>query len=253
MLLSSPLTEPTLKGFSFPDPDHISYDSIITARQKYPEYFLVVTGQSIFERSWSLCGFENYFSYIAGNEVFVEELASKLADYSCEATKKLKGLGLDGIRFGDDLGFQSSLMIQPNVWRRIFKKHYKRIYQAAHDAGLTVMIHSCGNITEIIPDMIEIGVQVFHPLQPEAMDVRYCKKEFGKDIAFWGGLGSQSTIPNGTPEDVIREVKDRLELFSDGGYILAPAGSIPTETPVENVVAIINEAKENLKTNRGKP
>jgi uroporphyrinogen decarboxylase len=247
MLLSSPLTEPALKGFSFPDPGNLSYDHITEARQKHPDHFLVACGEGIFERSWSLCGFENYLSYIAGEEVFVEELASKLADYSCEATKKLKGLGVDGIRFGDDLGFQSSLMIQPDVWRRIFKKHYKRIYQAGHDAGLIVMIHSCGNITEIIPDMIEIGVQVFNPLQPEAMDVRYCKKEFGNDIAFWGGLGSQSTIPNGTTEDVRREVKDRLELFSGGGYILAPAGAIPTETPVGNVVAIINEAKENLK------
>jgi len=243
-LISTPLTEPTLKDFSFPDPANLSYSHIVELRKKYPDRFLLVYGQSIFERSWSICGFENYFSYIAGEEAFVEELASKLADYSCAATKRLKDLGVDGIRFGDDLGFQTNLMIQPSSWRRIFKKHYKRIYQAAHDIGLVVMIHSCGNITEIIPDMIEIGVQVFHPLQPESMDVRYCKREFGNDISFWGGLGSQSTIPNGTPEDVRREVRDRLELFSDGGYILAPAGSIPTETPVENVIAIIDEARK---------
>ncbi len=245
-LISSALSEPSLKGFKMPDPSKLSCSKIAEMRAKHPDRFLMAYGQNLFERSWSICGFENYLSYIAGEEDFVEELASKLADYSCEATSRLKGLGVDGIRFGDDLGFQTSLMIQPDVWRRIFKKHYKRIYQAARDAGLVVMIHSCGNITEILPDMIELGVQVFHALQPESMDVRHCKREFGKDLAFWGGLGSQSTIPNGTPDDVRREVRDRLELFADGGYILAPAGATPTETPVENVVAIVDEAFENL-------
>ncbi len=247
-MLKHPLDEPNLDGFQFPDPSKLRCSHIADLRRSHPDHFLVVHGQGIFERSWSLFGFENYLSFIASDEGFVEALASKLGDYSCEATRLLKGIGVDGIRFGDDLGTQSGLMIRPDTWRRIFNPHYKRIYQAAHDAGLTVMIHSCGDIREILPDMIEIGVEVFHPLQPECMDVRRCKREFGRDISFWGGLGSQSTIPHGTVEDVRREVRDRLELFSGGGYILAPAGSAPTETPVENIVAIIDEAKTAFST-----
>lgn len=137
-------------------------------------------------------------------------------------------------------------MMPPETWRRLFKKQYKRIYAAARDAGLIVMIHSCGNITDILPDLIEIGVQVVHPLQPEAMDVAYCQREFGRDLSFWGGLGSQSTLPKGTPEDCRREVRDRLKLFERGGYILAPAGAAPTETPAENLAAIAEAAHAQL-------
>lgn len=108
------------------------------------------------------------------------------------------------------------------------------------------MIHSCGNITEILPDLIDIGVQVVHPLQPEVMDVDYCKKEYGQHIAFWGGLASQSTIPNGTPEQNRDEALRMLDLFSEGGYIMAPAGAAPPETPVENIEAILDAAKKQF-------
>ena len=102
------------------------------------------------------------------------------------------------------------------------------------------MIHSCGTITDILPDLIEIGVEVVNPLQPEAMEVEYCQKEFGRDLTFWGGLGSQSTIPFGTPAAIHAEVR-RLctEMGRGGGYILAPAKSLQPETPTENAAAMV--------------
>ncbi len=87
---------------------------------------------------------------------------------------------------------------------------------------------------------------MLHPLQPESNDVIRCQRDFGKDITFWGALGSQSTLPLGTADDVRREVRERLELFHNGGYILAPAGAAPTETPVENIIAIADEARGQL-------
>jgi len=108
------------------------------------------------------------------------------------------------------------------------------------------MIHSCGNITALLPDLIDVGVQVVHPLQPEAMDVEQCQREFGKDLSFWGGLGSQSTLPLGTCEQVKTEVRHRLKLFRGGGYILAPAGAAPADTPAENIAAIVDTAQEQL-------
>ena len=194
-----------------------------------------------------MCGFENYLSYIADNESFVEEVTENLADYCCREMSLLVGLGLDAVRFGDDWGFQRSLIIQPATWRRIYKKRYQRVFRAAHDCGMVLMMHSCGRLEDIIPDLIEIGLDVLHPLQPEANDVARCQRDFGRDITFWGGLGSQSTLPNGTPEQVRREVRDRLDLFKDGGYILAPAGAAPPETPAENIVAIAQEARTQLQ------
>jgi uroporphyrinogen decarboxylase len=244
-----PLHEPSLNGYTFPDPlaDPTRTQTIRAARQAYPDHFLWSGGGGLFEQGWALCGFENYLGYVAGEEGFVEEMTTRLADYCCLEMSLLKGLGLDAVRFGDDWGFQNSLMITPAVWRRVFKKHYQRIIQAAHAAGLIAMLHSCGRIEDIIPDLIEVGLDVLHPLQPEANDVARCQREFGRDITFWGALGSQSTIPLGTVADVRREVRDRLRLFHDGGYVLAPAGAAPAETPAENIIAIADEARAQTR------
>ena len=243
-----PLREPSLKGYTFPDPlaGPTRTGPVVQARRGHPDRFLWVEGSSLFQRAWGLCGFENYLGYVAGEEAFVEELTEKLADYYAKEISLLKGLGADAVRVADDWGFQESLMIRASTWRRLFKKAYARLFQAAHDAGLIAMLHSCGKVEEIIPDLIEVGLDVLHPLQPEANDVARCQREFGKDITFWGALGSQSTIPFGTVADVRREVRERLQLFHKGGYILAPAGSAPTETPAENIVAIADEARAQI-------
>jgi uroporphyrinogen decarboxylase len=247
-LHSVPLHEPDLSHYRFPDVSTRGPgDSVSATRHKYPDHFLVAGGEGLFERGWALCGFENYLTWLAGERAFIEELTEKLADHSCRVTAQLKGLGVDGIRFGDDWGVQHSLLISPELWRSLFKKHYRRIYDAARATGLVVMIHSCGDITAILPDLIEIGVEVVNPLQPEAMDVEFCRREYGRQLTFWGGLGSQSTIPRGTPDDNRREVRRMLSLFSDGGYILAPAGAAPAETPAENIAAIVKAAREQLQ------
>lgn len=243
-LVEYPLKEPSLFGYSFPDGTRKErWDNAPQVREKYPDHFLVAHGYGLFEHGWALCGFENYLSYVASEHKFIEELTEGLAQFSCDVTLQLAGTGVDAIRIGDDWGFQSTLMMQPDVWRKLYKKYYQRVYAAAHQVGLVVSIHSCGNITALLPDLIEIGVQVVHPLQPEAMNVAFCQREYGRDLTFWGGLGSQSTLPYGTPDDVRREVRERLDLFHAGGYILAPAGSAPAETPAENIAAIVDEAR----------
>ena len=106
------------------------------------------------------------------------------------------------------------------------------------------MSHSCGDNTQLFPHLIELGVDVSDPLQPEVMDIAYIKKEYGKDIVLFGGLGCQSTIPNGTPEEVVTEAQERLSFLGEGGkYILGSSGSIPTESPIENVAALFEFCK----------
>jgi uroporphyrinogen decarboxylase len=246
-LVDHPLKEPSLRGYTFPDASKPGrWDHVPELRRRNPDMFLVAGGFGLYESGWALCGFQNYLGYIAGEPAFVEELTEGLVEFSCGVTQRLAGLGCDAVRFGDDWGFQDHLMIRPEQWRAIFKKHYAKIYGTARSLGLIVSIHSCGNITDILPDLIDIGVQVVHPLQPEAMDVERCRRDYGKHLTFWGGLGSQSTLPMGTPDDVRREVRQRLALFRDGGYILAPAGAAPAETSAENIVAIVETAKAQL-------
>lgn len=246
-LLKHPLAKPSLEGYRFPDPGAVDrWTDVAGVRARYPDRFVMAAAPGLFEVGWSICGFENYLSYIAGEPVFIRELNDRLAEVSCGITRTLAGRGADGVRFGDDWGFQDRLMMRPEVWRRLYKPYYRRIYEAAREAALVVAVHSCGNITDILGDLADIGVEVVHPLQPEVMNVEHCAREFGRDLSFWGGLGSQSTLPLGGPEDVRREVRDRLELFANGGYILAPAGAAPAETPAGNIAAIVDEARAQL-------
>jgi uroporphyrinogen decarboxylase len=248
-LIHCPIPEPTLSGYTLPDPSLPGRFAHIPAlRAQYADRFFMVSLGGLFERAWSLCGgFERYLFYIAAEPKFVEELTAKLADYVCALVPQLTGMGIDGVRVGDDWGFQHHLMIRPEIWRRVFKPHYRRIFDTIHAHDFITAMHSCGHLTKILPDLIEIGLEVYHPLQPEAMDVAAVKRNFGKDITFWGGLGTQTTLPLGTPADVRREVRARIDLFQqDGGYILAPAGAMSPETPVENVVAFIETAQAQL-------
>jgi uroporphyrinogen decarboxylase len=247
-LADHPLKEPSLEGYRFPDgtrPGRWAHAAVV--RRQHPDRFLVAGLHGLFEPGWALCGFQDYLSYVAGEPAFIQELTEGLVEYHAAITRQLAGTDVDAIRYGDDWGFQDRLMVRPEVWRSTYKRHYAKLYGTARGIGLVVAIHSCGNITDILPDLIDIGVQVVHPLQPEAMDVEHCRREYGRHLTFWGGLGSQSTLPRGTVADVRDEVRRRLDLFRDGGYILAPAGAAPAETPAENIAAIVEEAQAQLR------
>ena len=172
-LVYTPIPEPTLANYRIPDPALPGrFDHVPGKRAQYPDRFLLVSLGGLFERAWSLCGgFERYLYYLAAETQFVEELTEKLADYVCALIPQLTGMGVDGVRIGDDWGFQDNLMVRPEVWRRLYKKHYRRIFETIRAHGFISAMHSCGRLTAILPDLIEIGLQVYHPLQPEAMDV----------------------------------------------------------------------------------
>jgi len=119
--------------------------------------------------------------------------------------------------------------MSPNHWRKFLKPRLKKIYGAAKNKGCALMTHSDGDITELYPGLIELGADISDPTQPEVMDIEYIKKEFGRDIVLFGGLGCQRTIPLGNPSEVVREAKDTLKVLGKGGkYIMGQSGSIPT-------------------------
>jgi uroporphyrinogen decarboxylase len=199
-------------------------------------------GWGLFERSWNLRGFENVLMDSIAEPEFLEEMLDRLMHLYLEFVEYTADLPIDGILFGDDWGDQRGVILGPERWRRFLKPRWATIYQAVHDHGKVVMSHSCGSVAEIIPDLIEIGLDVLESVQPEAagMNPYELKQRFGDKITFWGCLGSQSTIPFGTPEEVAREAR-RLarEMGEGGGYILSPAKPLQPETPTENAVAML--------------
>jgi uroporphyrinogen decarboxylase len=246
-LAESPLDEAdSLDGYEFPDATLAErYDSMATHVEQNADYFLHGPGGSLFERGWALRGIERFFMDLAEGNAFINELLDGLAGTHIATMERCAGLGLDAFYFNDDFGMQQGLLVHPDAWRKHFKPRLREMYATAHKYADFVMIHTCGDVSAILPDLVELGVNVLHPVQPEAMDVDWIKREFGKDLCLYGGVGTQSTLPYGTEQDVRDEARRRIEtLGAGGGYILGPAGAISTDTPIENVVALVEAAKD---------
>lgn len=208
-------------------------------------------GWGLFERSWNLRGFENVLMDVLESPDFFVEMLDKIMNLYLNFIEYTADLPIDGILFGDDWGDQRGVIIGPERWREFLKPRWAKIYQAVHDHGKVTMHHSCGSVAAIIPDLIEIGLDVLESVQPEAagMNPYELKKQWGDKICFWGCLGSQSTIPFATPEEVRQEITHLAAVMGEGGgYLMAPAKPLQPETPTENAVAIV-EAFTNQACN----
>ena len=223
-VIDHPLKEADLRGYSFPDPEKImELDGIPAFIDRNRDRFIIgAIGFSLYERAWILRGIEPVLMDLIENPSFIETLFDRIVEFNLAITKRLCRFPIDAFHFGDDWGQQHGLVMSPGMWRRIFKKRLKRLYGAVRDAGLPVSIHSCGDITEIIPDLIEIGVNMITPFQAEAMDVAFLKREYGRDLTFWGGVSTQKTMPYGTPDDVRAEVRERIRVVGKGGDTFSP-------------------------------
>jgi len=250
--LESPgVPEPSFEGYRWPEPEAFFADEerVAEARRFCDEakgqFFLTAgLGWGLFETSWGIRGFENALADVIAAPEFYEELLDRITDqfltyldFTCRSLPDV-----DAIMFGDDWGNQRGVLVGPQRWRSLFKPRYARIYEAAHAHGKLVISHCCGSVVDIMPDIIDIGLDVLESVQPEArgMNPYELKKKWGDKITFWGGLGSQSTIPFGTPAEIHAEVRRlRGEMGRGGGYILAPAKALQPGTSTENAVAVV--------------
>jgi uroporphyrinogen decarboxylase len=154
--------------------------------------------------------------------------------------------GVDIVWIGDDLGTQRSLVMSPAMYREWYRPRHQRLVDHLHALRPEVKIafHCCGHVTPLIPDLIEIGIDLLEAVQAEAMDLGYLKREFGRDLTFWGGIGAQSVLPGG-PEQVRAGVRETLGIMAPGGgYIAAPCHTLTEEVPWENVLAFHEAVRE---------
>ncbi len=237
-----------LEAYRPPDPCrpelYLEAERLITDHKR--DYWIVgVTVTTIFETAWALRGLERMLLD------FVEdpELADRLLDipyrYHLTAAKRLVELGADMIWTGDDVGAQHGMLISPRTWRRFFKPRMAEFVSTLKSINPAVKVayHSDGNIEPIIPELIEIGVDVLNPIQPACMDPAKLKRQYGNNLCFWGTIDEQYTLPFGTPGDVKAQVLDRIATVGyDGGLILAPTHHVQLDTPLENFWAMVHAA-----------
>ena len=222
-------------------------DELARLKEETDCYILAMIYGSHFEKANSARGIENFLGDMGGNQGFARRMLAKIIEKNMVMLENiLSWPELDGVLLGSDWGSQQGLLMSPAMWRDMIAPGEQKEYELVHDAGKDVWLHSCGDIQSILPDLIEIGVDVLNPVQPECMDIRKLKDEFGSRITFWGGISTQRTLPYGTPEEVRAEVRQVVAYMSKGGgYITSPAQEIQTDVPVENMLALIDQAQRH--------
>ncbi|HOK80618.1 MAG TPA: uroporphyrinogen decarboxylase family protein [bacterium] len=232
-----------ISEYKFPDLEDIfDADKLVQSIKNNNEqcFCLASLGFSLFERAWTMIGMENLLVAMVNNKRFVHTLFDRIVEFNLKILDKLCSFPIDGVIIGDDWGQQTGLIMGPHFWHEFIEPRIRQMYATVKSHKKYVFIHSCGKVDELFSSLIEAGLDVFNPFQPEVMDVFEIKRKYGKHLSFYGGISTQKLLPYGTVEETKSQVKKLLnEIGKDGGYIAAPAHSIPYGAKPENIAAMI--------------
>ncbi len=243
-VIDMPLKE-AVKAYTAPDPlaphnlDWLERDVAMRG-----DFMVIPSGYfSLYERSYAILGFENFMTEIAGDVDIVHSIIQKVTDYRVALAKPKHDLGYMVNHYGDDLGMQCSGFFSKKMFDEVLYPYYKIMFAAHKKYNHYMITHSCGVITDYLPQLIDIGLNGWEPVQP-CNDLEMIKREFGKDLVLWGGIDTQQ-LPFLTPSEVKRLSKQVIyTLGKGGGHIIAPAQEIMNDVPLENVVALLETIVE---------
>jgi len=240
-----------LREFPFPDFQQEQCHAHLEAEVKvYHDRGLAVTGSlwgTLFERAWHMRGMDNLFADFYDNPDFATALLDKMVEIRSFQATRYAEAGVDILHVGDDIGMQDRLIMSVPLWRRWFKPRLAQVIQAARRVKPDIIVeyHSDGYIEPFIPELIEVGIDVLNPIQPECMDPADIKRKFGDRLAFSGTVGTQTTMPFGTPAEVRRVVAERIQTVGKGGgLVLAPSHMLEPDVSWENIVTFFETAEE---------
>jgi uroporphyrinogen decarboxylase len=203
---------------------------------------------TVFEIAWYLRGMENVLVDLVPGFGLAEWHLDRITGIRCEMARRYAGAGVDVLHLGDDVATQRDMMIKPDLWRKFLKPRLGRVIAAAREARPDIIIdyHSDGNIRAIVPELVEIGVDVLNPVQPECLDPVELKERFGDRLSFRGTIGTQTTMPFGTPAEVKRVCRLMIETVGrGGGLVIAPTHLLEPEVPWANIEALVEAVREH--------
>ncbi len=217
----------------------------VLAMHKPSKYCFGIVHLALFERLHSLRGMENVFTDFYLCEPEVHRLLDALEIYLLQMVHRWADLGADAVFMTDDWGSQNGLLISPDLWRALFKPYYKRVFEEIHALGMDAIFHSCGNVTAIVGDLIDIGLDVLDPVQPGAMNIEHLAREYGGSLAFSGAVDIQDLLVRESPERIkeeLRRIVDTIGKPFGGALLLGPANVMTPDIPFENLVALFEAA-----------
>ncbi len=235
------LTEAEFGDYKFPKPDEKLIREKCERLEKQKDKFrMYIIGFSLFERAWTLRSMPELLIDFKINEEFAHVLLDKIVEYNLAVVDIVAQYDIDCIFYGDDWGQQKGLIMGPELWGEFLKPRLKTMYDRAKEHGMYVAQHSCGDISEVFPDLVELGLDIYNTFQPEIYDVAEMKRLYGDKITFYGGISTQQLLPGGTPEQVKSEIIRLKKLLGEnGGYIVAPTHAMPDDIPTENIMAFL--------------
>jgi len=241
---SYPLQKVSLDEYVWPEVDEGDASRVVGLRRRYEDYCLCGSVTHMWEVAWKLTGFSQFMVAMYRDPALVNGVLDGLNRIRLRQAKILGEAGVDVIYDGDDVGTQTSMMLSPELFRRYLKPRYLELGREIHRRGAHFFFHSDGYIEPVIPDLIEAGVDILNPVQPECMDPARIKGLYGDRLCLDGTISIQRTMPFGTPRDVAQEVRERIRTVGPAGLILGPSHSMQPDVPVENILTLYEAAKK---------
>ncbi len=245
-------TAAEIDAFTWPDPNKVEFVPLPDAAVWQPRQAEIVVGEGAFIGpfgiAWQVRGMEALMMDMIADPENVDAIVANIEAFTLPLLAKALDLyagAIDYVSCGDDFGTQLGLLISREHFQRFFAPSLQRHFELAKSKGVMCYQHSCGAIFDIIPDLIDCGVEVLNPIQvlAEGMDPARLKREFGTHLAFHGAIDIQQTLPTGTPDDVRREVRKRVVQMGPNGYVLSPSHALQSDIPPANIVAMYEEVQ----------
>ncbi len=238
-----------------PDPNWFDYENLRAQCQRYRNKAIVVGRmgrecQTLFIQLWYFRGLAQILEDLVAWPEFVQVLIDRIMDFRLEHLARILRVvrgRADILQLADDYGTQEGPFMDPKLWKRFFAPELRKMADMAHEAGLKVFLHCDGGIRPLIPDLIELGIDILNPVQPRCagMDPEELKSDYGDSLCFHGAIDTQSVLPFGTRAAVEMEVKARFDVLGKGGgYILAPVHTVEPDVPLENLLTVYETARQ---------